>query len=99
MWTIITGGYHTLSWQFITSAPKDGMTNGGIFPAIIGTFLLVLIMSIAGVPIGTITAIYLCEYAKPNSVISRLIRFAVNTLAGVRLLCLGYLDLDFLFSS
>jgi phosphate transport system permease protein len=71
------------------------MTAGGIFPAIVGTALLVLIMSIAGVPIGTVTAVYLSEYASTRSFLARLIRFAVNTLAGVPSIVFGLFGLGF----
>lgn len=92
---IAAGGSSTMSWEFLTSAPKEGMTGGGIFPAIVGTVLLVLLMSVAGVPIGTITAIYLNEYAHKNSVFMRMIRFAVNTLAGVPSIVFGLFGLGF----
>ena len=95
MATIIAGGWQTLSWEFLTAAPAEGMTEGGIFPAIVGTALLVLIMSIAGVPIGTVTAIYLSEYASRRSVFARAIRFAVNTLAGVPAIVFGLFGLGF----
>jgi phosphate transport system permease protein len=95
MATIIIGGKDTLSWEFLTSAPTEGMTAGGIFPAIVGTALLVIIMSIAGVPIGTVTAIYLSEYASTRSVLARAIRFAVNTLAGVPAIVFGLFGLGF----
>jgi phosphate transport system permease protein len=95
MATIIIGGKDTLSWEFLTSAPTEGMTAGGIFPAIVGTALLVIIMSIAGVPIGTVTAIYLSEYASSRSVLARAIRFAVNTLAGVPAIVFGLFGLGF----
>jgi phosphate transport system permease protein len=95
MAVIIWGGYPTLTWEFLSSAPSEGMTKGGIFPAIVGTFFLVVIMSFIGVPIGTMTAIYLCEYAKPNSIFSRIIRFAVNTLAGVPAIVFGLFGLGF----
>ncbi len=88
-------GKNYLTWEFLTTPPKDGMTGGGIFPAIVGTVLLVLIMSIAGVPIGTITAIYLNEYSKRNSVFTKMIRFAVNTLAGVPSIVFGLFGLGF----
>ena len=88
-------GKGSLSWDFIFTAPSEGLTGGGIFPAIVGTALLVIIMSIAGVPIGTITAIYLTEYAKEKSVIARIIRFAVNTLAGVPAIVFGLFGLGF----
>jgi phosphate transport system permease protein len=92
---IIHGGWQHLTWEFITAAPSDGMTSGGIFPAIIGTVLLVLLMSFAGVPIGTITAIYLSEYANQRSIFTRMIRFAVNTLAGVPSIVFGLFGLGF----
>jgi phosphate transport system permease protein len=95
MGEIIIGGWSTLTWEFLSSGPKEGMTAGGIYPAIIGTFLLVVIMSIAGVPIGTITAIYLSEYASHKSILARTIRFAVNTLAGVPAIVFGLFGLGF----
>lgn len=95
MGEIIIGGWSTLSWEFLSTGPKEGMTEGGIYPAIIGTFLLVVIMSIAGVPIGTITAIYLSEYASHRSLLARVIRFAVNTLAGVPAIVFGLFGLGF----
>lgn len=92
---IYLGGRSVLSWEFITSEPKEGMTAGGIFPAIVGTVLLVLIMSLACVPIGTITAIYLNEYASKKSIFTRMIRFAVNTLSGVPAIVFGLFGLGF----
>ncbi len=92
---IVTEGMHTLSWQFLTDEPREGMTAGGVFPAIIGTFYRVILMSIVGVPVGTITAIYLTEYASQQSVFARLIRFAVNTLAGVPAIVFGLFGLGF----
>jgi phosphate transport system permease protein len=61
---IIMQGKDRLTWEFLTSFPENGMTEGGIFPAIYGTALMVLIMTIAAVPFGTLTAIYMSEYAK-----------------------------------
>lgn len=95
MGDIVVGGWTTLSWEFLTGEPTEGMTSGGIFPAIFGTFLLVVIMSIAGVPVGTITAIYLNEYASQRSILARMIRFAVNTLAGVPAIVFGLFGLGF----
>jgi ABC-type phosphate transport system permease subunit len=91
---IVTGA-SSLSWEFITSEPRNMNTEGGIFPAIYGTFLLVIIMTAAAVPIGTITAVYLTEYAKQNSWFARTIRFAVNTLAGVPSIVFGLFGLGF----
>ena len=71
------------------------MMKGGIFPAIYGTVLLVLIMSVAAVPFGTITAIYLTEYAHEKSIMAQTIRFAVRTLATVPSIIFGLFGLGF----
>jgi len=92
-------GKSSISWEFLTQAPAEGLTKGGIFPCIVGTALLVIIMSVAGVPIGTITAIYLTEYAKENSILSKSIRFAVNTLAGVPAIVFGLFGLGFFIAT
>lgn len=90
----IAGG-PSLSWEFLTESPRNMNTEGGIFPAIYGTVLLVLIMTLAAVPVGTITAVYLTEYARQNSWFARTIRFAVNTLAGVPSIVFGLFGLGF----
>lgn len=92
---VVIGGWNTLTWDFIVGDPTQGMTEGGVFPAIVGTFLLVVIMSIVGVPVGTVTAIYLSEYASSRSIPARMIRFAVNTLAGVPAIVFGLFGLGF----
>jgi phosphate transport system permease protein len=93
--TIVSGGLDTISWEFLSTAPREGMTAGGIFPAIVGMALRVILMSIAGVPVGVITAIYLSEYASARSRLARAIRFAVNTLAGVPAIVFGLFGLGF----
>jgi phosphate transport system permease protein len=95
MINIIQGGWSHITWEFLTTAPEHGMTKGGIFPAIVGTFLLVVIMSIFGIPIGTISAIYLTEYAKQDSFLYKVIRFSVNTLAGIPAIVFGLFGLGF----
>jgi phosphate transport system permease protein len=75
------GGGH-LTWEFISSDPKDGMTAGGIFPALMGTIALVLGALIASVPIGVAAAIYLSEFA-PDNWFTRIINLAIINLAGV----------------
>jgi phosphate transport system permease protein len=95
MAVIIYGGKDVMSWEFLTAFPEDGMTKGGIFPAIYGTALMVILMSIAAVPFGTITAIYLSEYASPTSIIAKTIRFAVRTLAMVPSIIFGLFGLGF----
>ena len=93
--SIVWQGAPTISWAFLTSAPSEGMTGGGIFPCIVGTFLLVLIMSVVGVPVGTITAIYLSEYVDRESTFAKWVRFAVNTLAGIPAIVFGLFGLGF----
>jgi len=93
--SIVVGGYSSITWKFLTEAPSQGMTEGGIFPAIVGTFFLVILMSIVGVPVGTITAIYLNEYVGQQSKIGRAIRFAVNTLSGIPAIVFGLFGLGF----
>ncbi len=88
-------GLPHLSWAFFTEAPRNNNTEGGIFPAIYGTTLLVFIMTLLGVPVGTITAIYLTEYTKQRAWLPRVIRFAVNTLAGVPSIVFGLFGLGF----
>jgi phosphate transport system permease protein len=79
---IFSKGVGVLSWEFLTQPPRDGMTAGGIFPAILGTFLVSLITVIFAVPMGMFAAIYLNEYARPGKV-TRLIRLAIRNLSGV----------------
>ncbi len=82
IWDIISKGVGVISWQFLTQAPREGMTEGGIFPAILGTFLVSLITVLFAVPLGMFAAIYLNEYALPGRT-TRLIRLAIRNLSGV----------------
>lgn len=91
----IVGGWPNLNWAFLSEFPKDGMTKGGIFPAIVGTAVMTIIMAIAAVPFGVITAIYLAEYASEKSIIAKTIRFAVKTLAVVPSIIFGLFGLGF----
>lgn len=93
--TFLIKGLPYISWEFLTEAPRNNNTEGGIFPAIYGTTLLVFIMTLLGVPVGTITAIYLTEYTKQRAWLPRVIRFAVNTLAGVPSIVFGLFGLGF----
>jgi phosphate transport system permease protein len=95
LFEILYNSWGILNWNFLISPPDQGMTAGGIFPAIVGTTYLVLLMSLIGVPIGTITAIYLVEYANSKSIFTKIIRFAVNTLAGVPSIVFGLFGLGF----
>ncbi|MDR0724251.1 MAG: phosphate ABC transporter permease PstA [Endomicrobium sp.] len=79
---IVKNGYSAISWEFLTSMPKSGMRAGGIFPAIVGTFAIVMCAIIITLPVGVCAAIYLNEYAKDN-LFTRLIKLAIVNLAGV----------------
>lgn len=79
---ITANGYSVISWEFLTTAPTDGMTKGGIMPAIVGTFLVTIITAIFSIPLGMGCAIYLNEYAKQN-IFTKLIRISIRNLAGV----------------
>jgi phosphate transport system permease protein len=82
LFDIFIKGVGVLSWNFLTQPPRMGMTEGGIFPAIMGTFMVSIITVIFAVPLGMFAAIYLIEYAKPGK-ITRLIRLAIRNLSGV----------------
>jgi phosphate transport system permease protein len=75
-------GLPALSWEFLTAAPRDGMREGGLWPAIIGTLYLTLGTAIIAVPLGVAAAVYLSEYAADNR-LTRLIRIAIINLAGI----------------
>lgn len=79
---IIIQGASVISWDFLTKAPTDGMTSGGIFPAIVGTLYLVLGSSLISFPIGVMSGIYMNEYAT-NGKIIQFIRVMTNNLSGV----------------
>jgi len=88
------GHYLTKFVEFLTDDPREANTEGGIFPAIYGTILMVVIMSIIVTPFGVIAAVYLREYAK-QGFMTRLIRIAVNNLAGVPSVVYGVFGLGF----
>jgi len=79
---IFYNGFSVLSWEFLSQSPRDGMTAGGILPAIVGTFLVSLITIIFAVPLGMFSAIYLNEYAHQGKLV-RLIRLSIRNLSGV----------------
>ena len=81
-------------WEFMTDEPREANTEGGIFPAIYGTVIMVLMMSLIVTPFGVITAVYLHEYAK-QGFLTRTIRIAVNNLAGVPSIVYGVFGLGF----
>lgn len=89
---IVSRGYSAISWEFITAMPRDEMTAGGIFPALLGTFYLMIGSALVSIPIGIITAIYLTEYARRPALV-KLIRLGVSNLAGVPSVVFGLFGL------
>ncbi len=88
------GIYLSRFWEFISDEPRESNTEGGIFPAIFGTVLLVLIMSVFVMPLGVLAALYLREYARQGTFVS-LVRIAVNNLAGVPSIVFGVFGVGF----
>jgi phosphate transport system permease protein len=86
--------YASRLWEFLSGDPRESNTEGGIFPAIFGTVMMVLIMSVIAVPFGVLAALYLREYAH-QGVLVRLVRIAVNNLAGVPSIVFGVFGLGF----
>ncbi|MEJ6655345.1 MAG: phosphate ABC transporter permease PstA, partial [Pseudomonas sp.] len=89
-----TGHYFSKLWEFVSDEPREANTEGGVFPAIFGTVMMVLIMSVVVTPFGVLAAVYLREYAK-QGVVTRIIRIAVNNLAGVPSIVYGVFGLGF----
>jgi phosphate transport system permease protein len=81
-------------WEFFSGDPRESNTEGGIFPAIFGTVMMVFIMSLIVVPLGVLAALYLREYAKHGPLV-RIVRIAVNNLAGVPSIVFGVFGLGF----
>ncbi len=96
---VVRGGASTLSWEFVTAFPRKGMTEGGIFPAIVGTAALTLLMTVAAVPAGVATAVYLTEYASSSSRSARLVRVCIANLAGVPSIVFGLFGLGFFIAT
>ena len=90
---IVTQGLSVINWTFLTSFPENGMRDGGIMPAILGTFYLTLGTSLFSIPPGIAAAIYLAEYASENR-LTRLIRIAMTNLAGIPSVVYGLLGLS-----
>lgn len=85
---IVYNGIGAISWEFLTSAPAEGMTAGGIFPAIVGTFCLIIGSMVVAFPLGIMSAIYTTEYAG-NGKIVRFIRIMTNNLGGIPSIIFG----------
>ncbi|MDR6234612.1 phosphate ABC transporter permease PstA [Pseudomonas oryzihabitans] len=88
------GFYGTKLWEFLSADPREANTEGGVFPAIFGTVMMTLLMAVIVTPFGVIAAIYLREYAR-QGLLTRIIRIAVNNLAGVPAIVYGVFGLGF----
>ena len=93
-WSEATGIYLSRWWEFLSESPREANTEGGVLPAIFGTFAMTLLMVILVAPIGIITALYLREYAKQGRLMA-LVRISVNNLAGVPSIVYGVFGLGF----
>lgn len=89
---IVVQGIGTVNWEFLSQPPRNGMTEGGIFPALLGTILLTFGTAIAAIPIAIGAAIYLAEYAGDNR-FTRTIRLAIVNLAGIPSIVYGLFGL------
>lgn len=91
---VLINGLPAISWTFLTEAPRDSMTAGGIWPCILGTIILSLGTMVVSFPLGVASAIYLNEYATPGKVV-RIIRLGISNLAGVPSVVFGLFGLAF----
>ncbi len=89
-----SGHYISKVWEFLSEDPREANTEGGVFPAIFGTVMMVMLMAVIVTPFGVIAAVYMREYAK-QGVMTRIIRIAVNNLAGVPSIVYGVFGLGF----
>jgi phosphate ABC transporter, permease protein PstA len=89
---LVKNGISAINWQFLTEAPRNNMTEGGVWPCIVGTLLLSLGSMAVALPLGVASAIYLHEYARPGTLM-RIIRLGVNNLAGVPSVVFGLFGL------
>ena len=91
---MLSRGWRAISWEFLSQAPRDSMTAGGILPCIVGTMALCLMTILVALPIGVASAIYLNEYAAQGKLV-RFIRLGINNLAGVPSIVFGLFGLTF----
>jgi phosphate transport system permease protein len=92
LWDIFSKGLSALSWEFVSTFPTNGMTKGGVLPAIVGTVLLTFITTLFAVPFGVGCAIYLNEYARPSA-LTNIIRASIRNLAGIPSIIYGLFGL------
>ncbi len=88
------GIYFSRWWEYISDEPREANSEGGVFPAIFGTMLMTILMSLAVVPFGVLAALYLREYARAGPIVSA-VRIAINNLAGVPSIVFGVFGLGF----
>ncbi len=91
---ILVKGARVISWDFLTKAPLDGMTSGGIFPAIVGTLCLMLGSALFAFPVGVLSGIYMNEYA-PKGAVVNFIRMMTNNLSGIPSIVFGLFGMAF----
>ena len=91
---IIIKGIGVINWEFLTAAPTDGMTKGGIFPAIVGTFWLIIGSAVFAFPVGIMSGVYMNEYA-PKGFFVRFIRMMTNNLSGIPSIVFGLFGMAF----
>jgi phosphate transport system permease protein len=89
-----SGYYAARVWEFVAASPRESNTEGGVFPAIFGTVMMVMIMSVMVTPLGVLAAFYLREYARQGAFVS-VVRIAVNNLAGVPSIVFGVFGVGF----
>jgi len=89
---VTSKGLKVITWEFLTQAPRNAMTAGGVAPAIVGTFYLTLIAILFALPLGLACAIYLCEYS-PKGAIVNILRISINNLAGIPSVVFGLFGL------
>jgi phosphate transport system permease protein len=89
---IVVEGARAISWEFIFSMPSEGMKEGGIFPAIVGTLILTVGTAVAAIPVGVAGTVYLAEYAR-DTWMTRAIRLAIVNLAGIPSIVYGLFGL------
>lgn len=91
---IVYHGLGVISWEFLSTSPQEGMTEGGIFPAIFGTVCLIIGSMLFAIPLGVMSAIYICEYARQGRFV-RFVRVMTNNLAGVPSVVFGLFGMTF----
>lgn len=95
---LLRNGLGVVGWRFLTQPPLAGMTEGGIWPCIVGTVLVTFVSLVFSVPVGVLSAIYLSEYA-PNNLLTRMVRSSVRSLAGIPSIVYGLFGLALFVSA